>query len=135
MRPVRTLPKEDLLEPKGATIEEIIPLIKDVIDEDVYLRLNIKMGRNDNAAEINERIINTLGDKDCHKCRYCSINPIREDDFTQAIESQSLSLDEIKEMTTNQIVEVARQAKELDEEQEKMLIEIIGQIDKENDTL
>ena len=132
LRPVRTLPKEDLFEPKGATIEEIIPLIKDVIDEDVYLRLNVKMGRNDNVAEINERIINALGDKDCHKCRYCSINPIREDDFSQTIENQSLSLDEIKEMTSNQIVEVARLAKELDEEQQKMLIEIIEQIEKEN---
>lgn len=135
LRPVRTLPEEDSFEPKGATVEDIILLLNEIKDEDVYLRLNIKMGKSDNAAEINERIINALGDKDCHKCRYCSINPIREDDFTQAIESQSLSLDEIKEMTTGQIVNVVRQAKELDEEQEKMLIEIIGQIEKENDNL
>lgn len=135
LRPVRTLPEEDSFEPKGATVEDIILLLNEIKDEDVYLRLNIKMGKSDNAAEINERIINALGDKDCHKCRYCSINPIREDDFTQAIESQSISLDEIKEMTTGQIVNVVRQAKELDEEQEKMLIEIIGQIEKENDTL
>lgn len=52
--------------------------------------------------------------------------------FFSTIENQSLSLDEIKEMTSNQIVEVARQTKELDEEQQKMLIEVIEQIEKEN---
>lgn len=135
LRPVRTLPEEDSFEPKGATVENIMPLLEKVRNEDVYLRLNIKMGKSDNAAEINERIINALGDKDCHKCRYCSINPIREDDFNQAVESQSLSLDEIKEMTANQIVEIAKQVKDLDENQQEMLIEIIGQIEKENDTL
>ena len=134
LRPVRTLPEEDFFEPKGETVENIMLLLNKIKDEDVYLRLNIKMGRNDNAAEINERIINALGDKDCHKCRYCSINPIREDDFSQTIENQSLSLDEIKEMTANQIVEIAKQVKDLDDNQQEMLIEIIGQIEKENDT-
>jgi len=134
LRPVCTLPKEDSFEPQGATIEEIIPLLEEVRNEDVYLRFNVKMSKNDNAAEFNERIVNALGDKDCHKCTFCAINPIRENDFSQTVENQSLSLDEIKELSSHQIVEIARQVKDLDEEQQKMLTEIIEQIEKENDT-
>jgi len=134
LRPVRTLPKENSFEPKGATIEETISLLEEVRNEDVYLRLNIKMSKNDNAAEFNERIINALGDENCHKCTFCAINPIREDGFYQTVENQHLSLDEIKEMTSNQIVEIAKQVKDLDEEQQEMLAEIIEQIEKENDT-
>lgn len=135
LKPVCTLPKEDSFEPRGATIEEIIPLLEKVRNSDVYLRLNVSVGKDDNVTELCEHIINILGDKDCHKCTFCSLNPIRDNDFSQTIENQNLSLDEIKEMSSEQIVEVAKQVKGLDEEQQKMLIEIIEQINEENDTL
>lgn len=134
LKPVLTLPKEDSQKPEGATIEEITPLLEEVLDKDIYLRLNIKTGKDDNVAELYWRIINVLDKNGSHKCRFCLINPIREEIISEGVENKSLSLDEIKELTVEQIVEVVNQTVKLDDDQQKILIEIIEKIEKD-DTL
>ena len=134
LRQVRTLPKENRQQPTGATVEEALLLLEEIKDEDVYVRLNVKIPYGGNPAEANETISRWL-ENNPHKCHFCLINPIRDVPLSRSIEDKTLTMNELKEMSSEQIVEIANAAKELSDKQKEMLAQIIEQINQEQEII
>ena len=134
LRQVRTLPNENRQQPTGATVEEALLLLEEIKDEDVYVRLNVKIPYGGNPAEANETISRWL-EKKPHKCHFCLINPIRDVPLSRSIEDKTLTMNELKEMSSEQIVEIANAAKELSDKQKEMLAQIIEQINQEQEII
>lgn len=134
LRQVRTLPNENRQQPTGATVEEALLLLEEIKDEDVYVRLNVKIPYGGNPAEANETISRWL-ENNPHKCHFCLINPIRDVPLSRSIEDKTLTMNELKEMSSEQIVEIANAAKELSDKQKEMLAQIIEQINQEQEII
>ena len=134
LRQVRTLPNENRQQPTGATVEEALLLLEEIKDEDVYVRLNVKIPYGGNPAEANETISRWL-ENNPHKCHFCLINPIRDVPLSRSIEDKTLTMNELKEMSSEQIVEIANAAKELSDKQKEMLSQIIEQINQEQEII
>lgn len=134
LRQVRTLPNENRQQPTGATVEEALLLLEEIKDEDVYVRLNVKILYGGNPAEANETISRWL-ENNPHKCHFCLINPIRDVPLSRSIEDKTLTMNELKEMSSEQIVEIANAAKELSDKQKEMLAQIIEQINQEQEII
>ena len=134
LRQVRTLPDENRQQPTGATVEEALLLLEEIKDEDVYVRLNVKIPYGGNPAEANETISRWL-ENNPHKCHFCLINPIRDVPLSRSIEDKTLTMNELKEMSSEQIVEIANAAKELSDKQKEMLAQIIEQINQEQEII
>lgn len=132
LRPVYTLPKEDSAKPAGTDIETALLLLDEKRNEDAYIRLNVKMPADAKPADYDRRVKEVLGDADHHNCRFCLINPIRDKIITENTDYQYYSLNEIKEMSSEQIVSIAHKAKILNDEQKNMLKMIIEQVNNEN---
>ena len=134
LRQVRTLPNENRQQPTGATVEEALLLLEEIKDEDVYVRLNVKIPYGGNPAEANETISRWL-ENNPHKCHFCLINPIRDVPLSRSTEDKTLTMNELKEMSSEQIVEIANAAKELSDKQKEMLAQIIEQINQEQEII
>ena len=134
LRQVKTLPDENRQQPTGATVEEALLLLEEIKDEDVYVRLNVKIPYGGNPAEANETISRWL-ENNPHKCHFCLINPIRDVPLSRSIEDKTLTMNELKEMSSEQIVEIANAAKELSDKQKEMLAQIIEQINQEQEII
>ncbi|MGN0032649.1 MAG: exonuclease SbcCD subunit D [Candidatus Limimorpha sp.] len=134
LRPVRTLPLEDTPDPKGATVEDSLTLLERVKNEDVYVRLNVRIASGKSPAEANEKILRWLENNE-HRCHFCLINPIRETSIANSIEDKTLSLNELIELSSEQIVEIANAAKDLTDKQKEMLANLIKQINQEQELL
>ena len=55
--------------------------------------------------------------------------------LSRSIEDKTLTMNELKEMSSEQIVEIANAAKELSDKQKEMLAQIIEQINQEQEII
>lgn len=121
-RPVCTLPTQTGTTPTGDSLENIKKQLQEHLDKDEYIRANVIMGPDDSPALMNQEIENLVEGR---TCRFCLINPIRTITAGQTIAQQKISIDEIKNLSSSDIVDIITTNVSLTDEEITMLEEII----------
>ncbi len=127
LRSVLTLPNCN----EGTSIEHALELLKEKLNEKIYLRLNVNMEPEQSPAEYNFLVQEVLQAHSDPQCRFCLINPIRTVQPETEVSLSNRTIEEIRELSTDEIVEIAHQYFPLDDEQQQMLTEVIAEVSKE----
>ncbi|MCQ2960179.1 MAG: exonuclease subunit SbcD [Bacteroidales bacterium] len=123
LRPVCTLPTQKSAKPHGDSLENIKKLLQTHLENDEYIRVNVNFGPDDSPALMNQDIEKLV---EGHACHFCLINPIREITAGQTIAQQKISIDEIKNLTQSEIVDIIKSNIPLSDEEITMFKEILN---------
>lgn len=123
LRPVCTVPTQNSAKPEGDSLENVKKLLQGHLDNDEYIRANVNFGPDDSPALMNQEIEKLVAG---HSCHFCLINPIRELAATQTIAQQKISIDEIKNLSQAEIIDVIKTNVSLSDNEVSMLEEILN---------
>ena len=127
LRPAITLPNCQ----EGTSFESAVELLKEQLDKNVYVRLNIIAEQGANVTECNLKLQEILQNYSDLKCRFCLINLIQNTVTTKIEELPNKSIEELRDLSPKEIVEIAHQYHPLSQEEQDLLTSVIKAVNQE----